>query len=227
MTLRFRDKLKPRQIAEKLKLPIKRVYRVQQRFMTNIQRAISKNQDVDVEVPHPVFKLKRLKKDDPERIHAIGQYLKDYGIREASHRKIRKYLNTVLPHKVPHDKTAIGCILKERYHLKYSTYNAAMIRYEDPVFNEKRLQVSRLLAQFLLDGAFIVSIDESSIRADAVMNKRWTFKSQPILKKLIEEHVEEDSDQSEAYKPWNEITSDISDMSHNKPAIKKPVIANR
>jgi hypothetical protein len=44
-----------------------------------------------------VFRVRRLKKDDPERVATIGDYLKLYGIREASYRKIRKYLNEVLP----------------------------------------------------------------------------------------------------------------------------------
>lgn len=133
-----------------------------------------------------MFRVKRLKKDDPERVNAIGDYLKLYGIREASYRKIRKYLNQVLPERAPHSNRMISAILKQRYHLKYTAYNTAQIRYEDPSFDEKRLQVSRLLSQFLLDGALIISVDESNIRSDSVLRKKWSFKPQLHMKRAIE-----------------------------------------
>ncbi len=45
------------------------------------------------------------------------------------------------------------------------------------------------MAQFLLDGALIVSIDESNIRSDSVMRKKWALKPQLFMKKIIEENV--------------------------------------
>lgn len=176
IVLKIKDKLKPIQISQRLKIPVLRVYRILRRFQQNIIKILHRGEPEEDDIPHPVFKIKRLKKDDPERVNAIGDYLKLYGIREASYRKIRKYLNLVLPDKVPHSNRMISAILKQRYHLKYTSYNTAQIRYEDPSFDEKRLQVSRLLAQFLLDGALIISIDESNIRSDSVMKKKWSLK---------------------------------------------------
>lgn len=75
MLLRLRDKLKPRQIAERLHIPAVRVYRIQQRFKENLNRALKRGPVSDNEIPHPVFKLKKLKRDDPERIDLIGKYL--------------------------------------------------------------------------------------------------------------------------------------------------------
>jgi hypothetical protein len=48
-----------------------------------------------------------------------------------------------------------------------------MVRYQDPTFDHNRLWVSRLLSQFLLDGALIISIDESHIRHDSRKQYQW------------------------------------------------------
>ena len=45
------------------------------------------------------------------------------------------------------------------------------MKYTDPTFDEKRLWISRLLAQFIVEGAIIVSIDESSIRTQGLPKK--------------------------------------------------------
>ena len=50
-----------------------------------------------------------------------------------------------------------------------------MVRFLDPTYNEKRLWVSRLLAQFLLEGDLIISIDESNFRSDSFSKRKWTF----------------------------------------------------
>ena len=42
--------------------------------------------------------------------------------------------------------------------------NTAKISYNDVEFDEKRVWVSRLLAQFMFSGVIIISIDESSFK---------------------------------------------------------------
>jgi hypothetical protein len=45
------------------------------------------------------------------------------------------------------------------------------LKYSDPLYNEKRLWVSRLLTTFLKDDAIIISVDESNFRSDVIMNR--------------------------------------------------------
>ena len=51
--------------------------------------------------------------------------------------------------------------------------NAAKIRYNDVGFDEKRVWVSRLLAQFICSGVIIISIDESSFKQESVVKRYW------------------------------------------------------
>ena len=55
-------------------------------------------------------------------------------------------------------------ILRDDFQMRYRVANAAKIKYNDVSFDAKRVWVSRLLAQFLLSGVIIVSIDESSFK---------------------------------------------------------------
>ena len=73
--------------------------------------------------------------------------------------------------------------MKETFQLKYKSLEKANVKYRDPLYNEKRLWVSRLLAQFLIEDAVIVSIDESNFRHDALPLKQWQFNQQSIAPK--------------------------------------------
>ncbi len=72
-------------------------------------------------------------------------------------------------------------ILKKTFHLKFGKLMSANLKYSDPGFNEKRLWVSRLLAQFYLENIVIISIDESNFRSDTLPSKQWNFN--PLLGK--------------------------------------------
>jgi len=76
----------------------------------------------------------------------------------------------------------IQSILTQHFHLRYRRASPAATRYLDPSFNEKRLWTSRLLAQFLFEGAVIISIDESNFRADSFSKRQWCF--QPKVAKV-------------------------------------------
>jgi hypothetical protein len=76
--------------------------------------------------------------------------------------------------KVPSNSTILK-ILKTDFHLKFSKSSKANPKYRDPTFNEKRLWVSRLLAQFFAEDAVIISMDESNFRSDHLAAKQWTF----------------------------------------------------
>ncbi len=57
--------------------------------------------------------------------------------------------------------TTVSRILKEHLNIGYTKLKSETIRYNDCKNDEKRLWVSRLLAQFLHDDIVVISIDEA------------------------------------------------------------------
>ena len=51
-----------------------------------------------------------------------------------------------------------------KFGMRFRAANAAKIKYNDTDFDEKRVWVSRLLAQFMMADVLIISIDESSFK---------------------------------------------------------------
>ena len=76
--------------------------------------------------------------------------------------------------KVP-SSFVIRQILREKMFLKYGRMNTANLKYKDPTYNEKRLWIARLLAQFLFEDTVIISVDESHFRSDTLPGMQWQF----------------------------------------------------
>ena len=87
--------------------------------------------------------------------------------------KVQQHIKLLLPDSKPPCHTVISKILHKRYHLDFKRLDGATFRYRDPRFDEKRIWVSRLLTQFPLDGALLISIDESNFRADSNKGYAW------------------------------------------------------
>ena len=100
-------------------------------------------------------------------------YFEEHGISINSCDRLKAYLLTVLPEEVVPSVTVLRDILKTRFHLRYKRTEKNKTKYRDPALNEKRLWVSRLLAQFIYEGALIISIDESGFRHDPQPSKKW------------------------------------------------------
>ena len=96
----------------------------------------------------------------------MANFVQTNGLKELTRAKVVDGLRPSLPN-VKLDPGHISQVLRDDLHLRFLRYDSAMIRYQDPTFDHKRLWVSRLLSQFLLDGALIISIDESHIRHDS------------------------------------------------------------
>ena len=58
--------------------------------------------------------------------------------------------------------------------------NAANIKYNDSDYDEKRVWISRLLAQFMKADVLIVSIDESSFKQEGIPNRYWQADSKTL-----------------------------------------------
>ena len=79
---------------------------------------------------------------------------------------------TFPPSQVPSLKD-ISSILKEEFKLRFRKLDGAVARYNDPLYDEKRGIVSRVLAQLVIDNALVISIDESHIRSDLKKGFAW------------------------------------------------------
>jgi len=67
-------------------------------------------------------------------------------------------------------------VLHLRFNMCYRRASNARFKFQDPTFNEKRLWVSRLLAQFYTqesDNVLLISIDECSFRSDKTIHSAW------------------------------------------------------
>ena len=57
-------------------------------------------------------------------------------------------------------------IVHNKFNLKFGSLKTTTLKYFEGTYEEKRIWVSRLLAQFHMDNAMIISIDESNIKSD-------------------------------------------------------------
>lgn len=71
----------------------------------------------------------------------------------------------------------VSLILKEKFQLRFLKYDGAVARYRDPLFNDRRIWLSRIMAQLICEDVLIVSIDETHFRSDIQLNKRWQVKT--------------------------------------------------
>ena len=91
-----------------------------------------------------------------------------YGIKL---KQLRLQLLKMLPENLVVSEPSLGRILRTKFKLKFKKLEKANVKYSDPSYNEKRLWVSKLLAQFLAEEFVIISVDESNFRSDVIMNK--------------------------------------------------------
>ena len=71
-------------------------------------------------------------------------------------------------------------MIKNKFFLKYKRMKSSTAKYFEGTYAEKRLWVSRLLTQFLHDGAVIVSVDESNFKSDLEKDWCWQFNHEKV-----------------------------------------------
>lgn len=76
--------------------------------------------------------------------------------------------------------SSLRTILRENFKLTFRANHAANIKYNDTEFDQKRVWVSRLLAQFLEQDILVVSIDESSFKQEGMPRSYWQADSSII-----------------------------------------------
>lgn len=78
--------------------------------------------------------------------------------------KVHSYLQQQNTLPVVPSRSVVQHIITKELGMRYRASLGAKVMYNDPTYDEKRLWVSRLLAQLHLEGAVIISLDESSFK---------------------------------------------------------------
>ena len=114
--------------------------------------------------------------DNPIVIEQVRLAIEAIGFNKITASLIDKHLKSNFPQgMIAPSFYSIKVILKKHFHLRFKAAKPAMVKYIDPTYNERRLWVSRLLAQFFKEKAVIISIDESNFRLDAFKRRKWVF----------------------------------------------------
>ena len=141
------------------------VYRAEKRLKVNYRKAKEAGERLGTHRLEYFFEQPIPASERVEVKEAVANFVQASGLKALTRAKVVEGMRPSLPN-VKLDPGHISRVLREDLHLRFLRYDSAMVRYQDPTFDHKRLWVSRLLSQFLLDGALIISIDESHIRHD-------------------------------------------------------------
>ena len=177
--LRFGQRLTPREVAKRMKCPVAQVYKATERLKVNYKKAIQIDEVMESEqlesrlvAPRYFYSHHVLQREDPHFKQLVHDHIQTEGIYSLKRAKVQEALASNLQSKPPSLK-AIAHILKHDFHLRYQRVDGALVHYKDPAFDAKRLWACRLLAQFVTDGALVISIDESHLRSDGAKQFRW------------------------------------------------------
>ena len=129
---------------------------------------------------------------------AIAKYLDKEGIYNVKVKDIHHHLTESMPtFKVPSIPT-LNKILTEKFYMRFGRLQTTTTKYFEGTYSEKRLWVSRLLAQFFLDGAIIISVDESNFKSELTKNWCWQFNNPKMnnVFRAVQEEVKVQADDS-------------------------------
>ena len=202
-TLYFKEMMKPSAIAKKLRLSPEKVYRIVELIKRNANRVFdrlregadpkeSMDQQVQFDpqtqkvfdgIAEKVYTRRRevkgnqklTKAKNPELLSEMESFFMQHGIYLHSSQQLQSHLLQKLgPDKVPSSLT-IRKLMKEKFNLHYKRLQKASTKYRDPQYNEKRMWVSRIMAQFFKEEVIIICIDESNFKFDSLPSRQWQF----------------------------------------------------
>ena len=179
--MRYSQNLTPREVAKRLRCPVAQVYKATERLKVNYKKAIQVDEVVESEhsearlvAPRYFYSHHVLQREDPRFKQLVHDHITTEGIYSLKRARVQEALASNLQSKPPSLK-AIAHILKHDFHLRYQRVDGALVHYKNPAFDAKRLWACRLLAQFVTDGALVISIDESHLRSDGAKQFSWQF----------------------------------------------------
>lgn len=220
MRLKYTQNMKPREIAKKLKMSVEEISKVDQRLKKNLAKSKQVSNNAEAGTVNVIHKQQMTQFNDPALKDLVSQHLQLSGIYNLKKTDIQKFIQEAKPGSAPLQLNVISHILKNDFGLRYKHFDGALIKYKDPQFDEKRLWVSRILAQFIGDDALIISIDESNFRNDNIRQWRWQFVERDYdLKKIIENSAQPDqvNEQPESsFAMYGDIQSELSFISRSR-----------
>ena len=164
--------VKSNKLASMFQMDPQQLYKLTAAFKKFLQSTI-----LGSDLLPPPKQPKTLRHDEPNLLLALHSYLSTFGMHNLTLKSLHSYMKANIPqgmNKAPTLQT-IHAALKKHFFLTYSKFKTASLKYRDPTFDQKRLWVCRLLSQFLLDDALIISIDETGFRSDTTQHKKWQF----------------------------------------------------
>ena len=117
---------------------------------------------------------------DPALIDMVRRAVQSIGVYRLTLDKVKRAIANMGHQRIPCTDT-IWKIMRNHFGLTYKMRCAANIRYSDDKFYDKRLWVSRLLAQFMHDEVVILSIDECSFQGVSDF-RQWQVRYTGIFK---------------------------------------------
>lgn len=123
----------------------KDVYRADRRLKLNYKKAKAAGQRLGTNRLEYFYDQQIPTAQRREVKAAVADFVQINGMKGLTRDKVLKGVRGSLPdlNMYPAD---VSHILKKDLHLRYRRYDTAMIRYQDPTFDLKRVWVSRLLA---------------------------------------------------------------------------------
>ena len=160
--------LRPAEIARKMKVSAKEVYRACHGYLARVK----KFQEFDEADTHSQI----MRKLPMDRIHvreSVAHYLTENGLYKMKRADIQEYMQNKFSHSKAPTLNVIGITLKQDFKIRYLRENPASVRYNDPVFDERRKWASRTLSHMLSEEFMVISIDETHIRSDKNNHYAW------------------------------------------------------
>jgi len=152
--------MRPKDIASYLEMPVREVYRCSKALDLNLSELKPSK------LGRPAYPL------DADLTRAINSYFIEKGLTGMKLASLKRHIDAICGTRAPSVST-LRRLLHRDYCLAYRPAPPSKVGYSDPSFNEKRLWVSRILAQLVLDDVLVVSVDESSFRANNISGKEW------------------------------------------------------
>jgi hypothetical protein len=137
MLLKHVHKLKPAEIAKKLRVSVEDVYRAERRLKVNFKKAKEAGKKEGSNQLEYFYENKPFLANRLEVIDAVEKFVEAKGLNNLTRAKIAEGVRPALRNiegladKRLHPDD-VSKILKEDLNLRYLRYNSAMVRYQDP-----------------------------------------------------------------------------------------------
>ena len=94
------------------------------------------------------------------------------GMKSLTATKIRAQMQATNDGSAP-STSVITQVLHCELGLSHRSFNSANLRYNSRLYDDKRVLISRLVVQYLMDDHLVICVDESGLSCSNLSNRRW------------------------------------------------------